>query len=264
MWQLIHLTLLSVLRDRVFHAVFGAGALLVLLVPVFSSFSMRQVQESSVGLSLSASSLILFVLSVHLGSSLIFRDVDKRYTHSVLSLPISRTKYLVSRYVGLILFLALCALLLAVCSLAVIFVCEGMYPSGRTLNWSVLFVAMFANFYKFAILTSIAVFFSSLSSSLTFPIFCTLAVYFAGSASQEVYEYLLGNFGESYSALLLNISKFAYYALPNFTAFDFHIQAIYGLPLDIYAVLGSFLYGSLYAAFVVWCAVWFFSRRELP
>ena len=74
----VRLTILWAVRDRVLHAVFGVGLLLLLLVPVFSDFSMRQVQEAAISLTLSASSLTLLVVAALLGSAAIFRDVDRR------------------------------------------------------------------------------------------------------------------------------------------------------------------------------------------
>ncbi len=71
-------TVRSILRDRVLHALLGVALLLFLLVPVFSLFSMRQVQELSVTLCLSALSLVLLVLSVLLGASSIWRDIERR------------------------------------------------------------------------------------------------------------------------------------------------------------------------------------------
>jgi ABC-type transport system involved in multi-copper enzyme maturation permease subunit len=264
MWQQVLLTIRSALRDRILHAVLGVGAFLLLMVPVLSSFSMRQVQETSIGLALSASSLVLLVLSVQLGSSAIFRDIDRRYINAVLTLPISRTKYLVGRYLGLALFLFLCSSVLVLCSVSVILYSASTYTSPLPIVWSNLLIAFAADVFKFLLLTSIAVFFSSLSTSFSLPFFCTLAVYLAGSASQEVFEYISGSLGETLPDALLIVSKAAYYAIPNFSAFDFHIHAVYGLPLATSDFLSSALYGACYIAFVIWASTWAFNRRELP
>ena len=76
----------------------GIALAMILLVPAFSSFSMRQVQELSITLSLSSVSLILLVITLLLGASSIWRDIEKRYTTSILTLQISRAAFLLSKF----------------------------------------------------------------------------------------------------------------------------------------------------------------------
>ncbi|MGA2152083.1 MAG: ABC transporter permease, partial [Geobacteraceae bacterium] len=82
--------LLMLLRDRLLQAVLGVAAVMLLLVPSLSTFSMRQVQELAITLSLSSISLVLLVLALLLGSSAVWRDIERRYTASILALPVSR------------------------------------------------------------------------------------------------------------------------------------------------------------------------------
>ena len=264
MWAQVLLTIRSVLRDRILHAVLAVGLLLLVLVPVFSSFSMRQVQESAIGLAISASSLIMLILAAHLGSSSIFRDVERRYTHAVLPLPLTRGKYVVGRFLGIALFLCASLAFLALCSTIVIVIAASTYPSQLPIAWGTLACAYFGLGLKYLLLTSFALFFSTLSTSFSLPFFCTIAVYLAGSASQEVYEYLTGTLGDKLPWITRSISKVVYYVCPNFTSFDLHIQAVYGLPFDITQFLVAALYATLYTLIMVWLSAMVFTRRELP
>lgn len=261
---LVRLTFLWAVRDRVLHAVFGVGVLLLLLVPVLSDFSMRQVQEAAISLALSASSLTLLVVAALLGSAAIFRDVDRRYTASVLGLPIARSHYLLGRLIGLALFLIIVAALLFLCSVAVIAFAAATYPSQIAVPWSTIAFAFVAISLKAILLAAFALLFSAISTSFTLPFFCTIGIWFAGSASQEAYEYITGSLGQELPMYAKLATQALYYLLPNFSGLNLQVQAIYGLPLVTGDVLNSFLYVLCYTAMVAWLAVVIFNRRELP
>jgi ABC-type transport system involved in multi-copper enzyme maturation permease subunit len=260
----VRLTLLWAFRDRVMHAVLGVGLGLLLLVPVFSSFSMRQVQESAIALSLSASSLTLLVVATLLGASSVFRDVDRHYTKSVLGLPLTRGKYLLGKFIGLVLFLLSAQVILSICSALVIVYAASTYPSQLPIPWLTLSFAFAADGVKAIVVAAVALLFSTVSTSFTMPFFCTLAIWLAGSVSQEAYEYISGSLGVNLPQVTRIAAEIVYYLLPNFTCFDFHIQAIYALPFDSVQFGSSLLYGGCYVAVLTWLAVLIFNRREFP
>lgn len=252
------------LRDRVFHALLGVALLLFLLVPTFSIFSMRQVQELSITLSLSAISLVLLVLATFLGASSIWRDVERRYINAVLGLPISRAGFVLGKFGGIVCLLVLCAATLGVVSLLVIAVSSQQYPSSVPIHWQNIIAAIASDTCKYILLAAFATLLSALSTSFFLPFFGTLSIYFAGSASQDVAEFISGDYGRTISPLFKGAVRAAYYLLPNFSAFNLKVQAIYGLPLALNGMLLTFLYFLIYVGILLFLSVWIFSRRELP
>jgi Cu-processing system permease protein len=259
----IKLTLKWAVRDRLFHAVAGAALFMILLVFVGSSFSMRQVQELSITLSLSSISFILFVLSTLLGASSVWRDIEKRYTDSALGLPLSRSSYIISKFFGIAIFIALCAAILWFVSCVVIKYSAATYPSQVPIHWQNIFVAIAADVLKYILLTAVALLFSSMSTSFFLPYFATISIYLAGSASQDVYEYIAGDYGKTLSAPVMALIKGIYYLIPNFAAFDLKVQAIYGLPLEPSGLVYTFFYFLIYATILLSISIWIFSRRQL-
>lgn len=262
--NLLYVTLKWTLRDRIFHALLAVALLMFLLVPSFSVFSMRQVQELSITLSLSAISFALLVLATLLGATSIWRDVERRYTSSVLGLPISRTLFVLGKFAGIALLLIFCGLLLGGVSMAVIAITSGQYPSATPLFWGNIVAAIASDIVKYILLAAVAIFFSSLSTSFFLPFFGTISVYLAGSASQDVFDFISGNSSQTLSPLFKGIVKAVYYLLPNFAAFNLKVQAIYGLPLSTSGLALTFLYFIVYSAILLSLSVWIFSRRELP
>lgn len=265
-----YITLLSVtlkwtLRDKVLHALLGVALLFFFLVPFFSLFSMRQVQELSISLSLSAISFILLILTTVFGASSIWRDVERRYTVSVLGLPVSRVSYIIAKFLGIAAIILFCAILLGLLSVIIISISSVQYQEQipMPIHWMNIFFSVASDSLKYMLLAAFALLFSSLSTSFFLPFFATIAVYIAGSASQEVYEYISGDFGKTISPLVRMAMKALYYLLPNFSAFNLKVQAIYGLPLS-YAGLGyTLLYFLIYTGILLTCSIWIFSKRQL-
>jgi len=253
-----------ILRDRILHGVLGTAAVMLVLVPLFSSFSMRQVQELAVTLSLATISLVLLVLSLLLGASSIWRDVERRYSASILTLPVSRHTYVLAKFCSIGIFLAGCGFILTVAAAVVIPLTAATYPSELPIAWSAIFLAIVADICKYLLLVAVAILLSAVSTSFFLPFFGTLAIYLAGSASQEVYEYVTGEFGKDIPGLSLAAIKGVYYLLPNFAAFDFKVHAVYALPLNLEEVLLPLGYFFTYTGLLLGVAVWVFSRRELP
>ncbi len=252
------------LRDRILYAVLGVAAFMLFMVPALSSFSMRQVQELAITLSLSTISAVLLVVTLLLGSSSIWRDIERRHTASILTLPISRESYLLAKFLSVGLFIILTGVVLALASAGMIALAATQYPSDLPIAWVNILVAIGADILKYLLLASLAVLFSAVSTSFFLPFFVTLAIYMAGSASQEVYEYVSGQFASQIDPLQVNAIKAIYYLLPNFSAFNFKVHAVYALPVSAQAILFLLVYAIIYAGIALSAAIWVFNRRELP
>jgi ABC-type transport system involved in multi-copper enzyme maturation permease subunit len=253
-----------IIRDRILHGVLGVALVMLLLVPSFSSFSMRQVQEVAITLSLSATSLVLLVVTLLLGTSSIWRDVERRYTASVLTLPLSRVTYLLAKYLSIALFLLACSIIMFIGTAAVVQIAATQYPSDLPIAWGTIGLAIAADVVKYLLLSGIALLLSAVSTSFFLPFFGTLAIYLAGSASQEVFEYVTGQFGRDISGSSVSMIKAVYYLLPNFAAFDFKVHAVYVLPVAAEALWFPVAYAVTYTGLLLGLAVWVFNRRELP
>ena len=262
--HIIGLTLKGIFRDRVFQGIIVV-AVLFLFIPSISTLSMRQVTELSITLSLSLISFILLLLSVFLGATSLWKDIERRYTFSVLGLPVSRSSYLLGRFVGNALFLLLTALFLGIIAVAVIGFAHGMYPSVRPVQWQTIGLAILFDTLKYILLIALAFLFSTVSTSFFLPIFGTISLYFVGSSSQAAYDYLHSSPEaiKLISPVVVKAATVLYYLLPNLEAFTLHLQAIYGLPVDVAGLYLTTLYFCVYTTIVLTIAAIVFNRREM-
>lgn len=259
---MINVTLKGIFRDRVFQGIFTT-AILFLFIPSISSLSMRQVTELSITLSLSLISFILLLLAVFLGSASLWRDQEKRYAYGVLGLPISRSSYVLGKFVGASLFLILSATLLAVATFIAVWYSSHSYPPLRPIVWHYLFLAIFYDLLKYILLISIAFLLSAVSTSFFLPIFGTISFFMVGSATQGVHEYLATETGKKLPEIVRVAAKGLYYILPNFSAFDLKLNAIYGIKVSVHGLLLTLIYSIIYTALVLFLGTTIFSRREI-
>lgn len=262
MRSLMVLTFRGVVRDRVLHGIL-ATSLFFLVIPVISSFSMRQVTELSTTLSLSLISFLLLVLAVFLGGTSIWKDIERRYTFSVLGLPITRSEYLFGKFFGIAVFMVLCALVLSLAAGGVIWYSSGIYPSDRPVVWGYVALAVAMDCLKYILLVAISFVLSSLSTSFFLPVFGTISLYLVGGATQEAYDFIHTPTGQALPAITKKIAIALYYILPNLSAFDYKVNAIYGVPIKGYSLLLTVGYGCVYVTILMAVSSLIFSRREM-
>lgn len=262
MLQVFQITLKGVLRDRVFHGIMVATFLL-LFVPQVSSLSMRIVTELSITLSLSLISFIMLLLSIFLGGTCLWRDMDRRYTYSVISLPLPRSSYYLGKFSALAVCLILVALLLGIVTYVVVWQASLIYPPGRPVVWGNIFFAILFDASKYILLIAFAFLFSTVSTSFFLPIFGAISVFMVGSATQEAYDFVHSPSGASLAPFVKNTASALYYVLPNFSAFDLNVNAVYGLPLSGRGGALTFGYFVVYTSILLAIGCLVFSRREM-
>jgi Cu-processing system permease protein len=263
MLTIIGVTLKGIFRDRVFQGIM-ALAMLFLFIPSAASLSMRQVTELSITLALSLISFILLLLAVFLGATSLWKDMERRYTFSVLSLPISRTCYLLGRFFGLAMFLLLTSALLGAVACLVIKVSSGIYPSERPVVWNWLLLTIVFATFKYILLVGVALLLSTVSTSFFLPIFGTICTFLASGITQQVYEYVNSpSAAQTVSPLLKPTVTLLYYLLPNLAGFDLKVNAIYGIAPNLTGLVLTAAYFAAYTAILLGGAALLFNRREM-
>jgi Cu-processing system permease protein len=262
MTTIIRITLKGIFRDRVFQGIM-VTACAFLLIPVIATLSMRQVTELSLTLSLSLISFILLLLAVFLGGTSLWKDIERRYTFSVLSLPLSRQSYMIGRFGGTALFVVLAAAVLGIAAFAVVLYACTFYPPERPVVWSNMALCILFDALKYILLIAVAFLFSTVSTSFFLPVFGTIATFLAGGVTQQVYEYVNSPAARYLSPLVKQVATGLYYILPNFGAFDLKINAIYGLPLPFNGLFLTVIYFVVYVGLLLSMAAAVFARREM-
>lgn len=240
----------NIVKDKIFWIILSL-ILVFGLVPVFSSFSLRQVQEVAITMSLTLNSMVLLFLSVFGGVATIWRDIERKYIYTIFSNPIKRSSFLAGRFLGFAFVMLLVVLLNGVISYFIINFSATMYKSRLPILWINIFTALGMQYLKYLLLMGFGFLFASFSTSFFVPFFATISVYLAGNASQGIYDYILTTDDGKISIILKSAVKFIYYILPNFSAFDFIASATYALKISSADIFYSFIYFCIYFS-VIW------------
>jgi len=262
MLNIVRITLKGIFRDRVFQGILVA-TLIFLVIPSIATLSMRQVTELSITLSLSLVSFVLLLLAVFLGSTSLWKDMERRYTFSILSLPLSRSTYLLGRFAGIAFFLLLTAVVLGLSAILVILIVSSTYPPDRPVAWGLIVVSIGFDALKYVFLVAFAVLFSSVSTSFFLPMFGTISIFFVGGATQQVYDYVHSAAGKNLALPVRQLASLLYYLLPNFSAFDLKVNAIYSLMPNYRGLAYTAGYCAVYSALLLIVSTMIFAHREM-
>ena len=231
-----------------------------------AGFFMRDIGKVTVDMNLSALIFAGLLLVFFVGTNLLAKDIDRKTIHLVLSKPISRAQYIWGKYLGILLFVWASLFVLAFCSYGTIFLLKYMYPAYFPgFSWDTYTVAIGFIFLRFAVLISIVIFFSSISTSSLITLIFSIAIYIAGVTIEEVVFYLQSEFAAQEAVISESLKMFigtVSYLLPNFSAFDFGIEAAHGLTVEISKIALVIGYGLVYSFILLIFASLIFSRRE--
>jgi ABC-type transport system involved in multi-copper enzyme maturation permease subunit len=120
-----------------------------------------------------------------------------------------------------------------------------------------LLLSVLLTYFELAVLTAIAVLFSTFATPITGAVF-TFAVYFVGHLTRDLK--LLASM--SPSVVVKVVCQLLYYLLPNLSNFNIRSEVVYNVPLDPGAIVLSVLYALVYTATLLLISVAIFNRKE--
>ncbi len=261
---IVKVTFLGGVRDRTLFGIFILGLLLLLTIPVFSYFSMRQTTEVAAGYAISVISLIGLLLTVFMSGNLISRDIDRKGIHTVVTLPISRSQYMVGKFIGLSLLLLISLLILYLLAAIAVFLTSLHYPPSQPLQWQTYLLVILFEYVMLLVVSAISVLFNSFATSTFLPMALTLAAYCIGQSTALVKDYLeKAPEAQEISPVVAFVAKASYYLFPNLSAFDLKSAFVYSLPVQLLYLMTVLLYGLFYLGVVLFMATYFFGKRDL-
>lgn len=235
----------KVLYTLVFFAVglIGTGVLL-------STLSYVEQERILQDVGLAAIRLFGVAIAIFVGVGLIHREVDRRTIYTILSKPVSRTEFLLGKYLGLVATLWLQVAIMAVAFVAVSLLAGAPLGMGHAAAIGLIAVELM-------VVVAIATFFSSFTTPMLASLF-TAGLFLVGTLSRDLRDIGLHSSSEGVRRVLVAL----YRALPDLESFNLSIQAVHGLPIAATDVWLPVLYATGYAGLVLLLAVVIFERRD--
>lgn len=247
-------TFREAVRDRVlYNLVFFA--LLMMASAIFLgqiSLGIETIVIISVGLS--AVSVIGLLIAVFTGVGLVSKEIDKRTLYTLLSKPVRRSEFLVGKFTGLALTLAVNTAAMALgLFLALLYVKHSLERGDVA-----VLVAIYFIWLKIAIVIAMALLFSCFTSQLLAILF-TAGLYIAGLFITEMRNLS----GSRLAPMTQKFFSWISYVLPNFENFNVMAAAAHGRAVPGMLILQNTAYAILYCGIVLAAASVVFSRRNL-
>lgn len=249
-WLVASNTFRQSVRQRVFFniAVFGAGMVALAFVVSFLSYGYQYRVVRSIGLS--GVALALNLLALLMSVTLVHQEIDRKTLFVVLTRPVTRSQYVLGRFLGL-----LAALAVVLAGFSVVFVIAMQMTNGTLAGQDAL--ALLMTLPEAAILAAFGLVLSCFSTpNLSAGI--GLGFWVAASTTDD-----LVRLTAKADAGTQGVAQVVYYILPALSRFDFREAAVYGDPIQSGDVAMVVVYGVLYASMLVMLAGLVLSRREM-
>lgn len=96
-------TFREAVRDRVLYGVLGIATFVLLFTLVLAEVSLDQQRRIVLDVGLAAISLFSVLVSIFLGSSLLYKEIERKTLYVILPKPIRRHEFLLGKYFGIAL-----------------------------------------------------------------------------------------------------------------------------------------------------------------
>ncbi len=247
-------TFREAVRDRVLYNLVFFALLMMAAAIAVGQISVGIEQTVIVSLGLSAISVIGLLISIFIGVALVSKEMDKRTLYALLAKPVWRWEFLLGKFAGLVLTLAVNTAAMALGLLLVmIYVKHALERSD-----AVVLVAVYFILLKLALIVALALLFSCFTTPLLAILF-TVGLYIVGLYVQELRNLPV----EVMSPAMSAFTKWLSYLLPNFENFNVMAMAAHGRAVPGALILQNTLYTVVYCTIVLTAAAVVFSRRDL-
>ena len=250
-------------RDRVFFNLVLFAVLLIGASILIGQLTAGQDVKIIKDLGLAATSLFGLFIAIFVGINLVSKEVDRRSVYPLFAKPIRRPEFIIGKYAGLLLTLLANMVVMTVALYVVLFFLARGVPEEVQRAWDspaldpALLKAILLIYVNLAVVTAVALFFSSYSSPMLSAVF-TLGVYLVGQFSADLKKF--DQIVDSPAAIA--IARACYYVLPDFSRFDVKLAVVHGIPVAGSYVVASAAYGALYVAALLFGAMVIFARRD--
>jgi ABC-type transport system involved in multi-copper enzyme maturation permease subunit len=243
-------TFREAVRDRVLYNLVLFVLLLTGCAVFLGELSAAQGAKIIVDMGLSAILLFGVFIAVFVGVGLVYKEIERRTIYAIFSKPVGRGEFLVGKYLGLCLTLAVnVSVMGAGVSLALLYVRGGYDP--LVLN---IWPAVALVYVELMIVVAVALLFSSFSTP-------------ALSALLTFFVFVIGHFSADLKGLAAQggarlLFAALYYALPNLSNYAYITAASHGQTPTTENFFGAILYGLVYIAVLLAASTLIFKRRN--
>ena len=244
-------TFKEAIRSRVFYILMAFAIAMLGFAVVLSFLTLGSQKRVILDLGLAGISFFSVMTSIFVGIGLIYLEVEKKTIYNVLPKPMPRSNFIIGRYFGLMAVLG--TNLLAM--LAILSVLLAAFK-GFTIT---VFQAGLFIYMELAIITAIAIFFSSVASPVLSAI-CTVSFYIIGHTSSTFPDILVPLLRSPFQKKL---ATWFFHLLPDLNILNTSNLITYDIPIAEGFTIRALLYTGVFVSLLLLAACLCFRKRDL-
>ena len=261
-WIIALNTFLEARRDRVLYSLILFAVIMILSSLVFSTISAEQYNKIVKDFALTAISLFGVLISIFLGTGLVYKEIEKKTVYNIFSKPLERYQFIIGKYLGLCI--TLFVITLSMCLIVFLIILYVELPNSSFIKYyygghyfTEFFTAVYFQYLEFLIVIGIAIVLSSFTSPVL-AILLSFLVFAVGRFSADIRL-----FAEEVNNPLANyFSEIFYYLIPNLEKFNIRSEAVYGGTISTSLILNTTAYAIIYVIILILLSILIFQKRE--
>lgn len=243
-------------RNKVFYIILFFAIGMLGLSALLANLALGEDDRIIKDIGLAAINIFGLLLSAFVGVNLVYEELDKRTLYTIIASGVTRTQFIIGKYLGLLLTVVVNVVLMGILLCALIVALPNSH-----LTPSVIF-AIFLFIFEMMVITAFAVLFSSFSTPIL-SAFMTAICYVIGHMSEDLWSWSQ-RLQEQGSFMAAKFLQVLYYILPNLAIFNIRNQVVYqedigSLPVAVFIYP---LAGILYTAILLMISITSFSNRD--
>lgn len=243
-------TFRETVRDKILYNLIFFALLLIGASVLLGTLTIGEQARIVNDVGLAAINLVGVIIAIFVGIGLVTKEIERRTVYTILARPITRTKFVLGKYVGLVCVGAVNIAIMFTMFLATV------WMSGNPIHGS-LFQAVELILVEILLVTALAMFFSTFSSP-TLSAIMTIGFYVIGHLTGDLKRIA----EKTQSAATEYIMTALYYVCPNLEVLNIKGQAASGVLMSSGYQLTATAYGLIYASILLLAACHVFERRD--
>lgn len=243
-------TVREAVRNRLLYTLLFFAILLIASGMLLSTLSYVERDRILQDIGMAAIRIFAVAIAIFVGVGLIHKEVDRRTVYTILSKPLSRTEFLLGKYVGLVLTIWMqIGIMVAAFALVSLSVGAPLHQGHAA--------AFLLTGAELVVVVAIATLFSAFTTPMLASLFST-SLWVVGHLTRELRD--LGASAELES--VRQATALLHRVLPDLESFNLTLEAAHGLPVTAADVWLPLCYAAGYAGILLLAAVAIFERRD--
>ena len=249
-WTIGLNTVREAIRNKLLYTLLFFAIIMIGAGIVISSISYVEGSRILQDIGLASIRLFSVGIAIFVGVGLIHGEVYRRTIYTILSKPVSRTEFLLGKYVGLVMTIWMQLAIMTVAFVMVSLISGAPVDGGHAA--ALLLIAM-----ELSVIVAVATLFSAFTTPMLASLY-TLGMYIMGHMTRN-----LKTIGENSDVESLRVlTEVLFEVLPDLESFNLTVQAVHQLPIAASDVILPLLYGVGYSALMLVLASFLFQRRD--